>query len=155
MTEATLTIGEFSARSGVPASTLRYYERLGLIRSERTGGNQRRYRRAELRRVAFVRAGTQIGLPLEEIRDTLALLPDSRTPTRADWERLSARWRIRLDERITMLERLRDDLTGCIGCGCLSLRSCRLYNRDDEMAARGPGAGYLLRPAGEPAPGAR
>jgi MerR family transcriptional regulator, redox-sensitive transcriptional activator SoxR len=154
VTEATLTIGELSARSGVPASALRYYERIGLIQAERTGGNQRRYPRAELRRVAFIRACAQIGIPLDEIRATLATLPAARTPTRADWARLSARWRARLDERITMLQRLRDDLTGCIGCGCLSLRTCRLYNRDDELAARGPGAHILLGTAGDPAPGA-
>jgi MerR family transcriptional regulator, redox-sensitive transcriptional activator SoxR len=145
---AALTIGELARRSGLATSALRYYERIGLIRAVRTSGNQRRYPREELRRVAFVRVAAQIGVPLEEIRATLATLPAARTPTRADWARLSARWRARLDERIVLLQRLRDDLSGCIGCGCLSLRSCALYNRDDHLAARGPGAHHLLRPAG-------
>jgi MerR family redox-sensitive transcriptional activator SoxR len=139
-----LTIGELSARSGVAASALRYYERLGLIRAARTGGNQRRYDRAELRRVAFIRVSQQVGISLEEIRTALGSLPDSRTPSRADWARLSKLWRSRLDERIGQLTRLRDDLTGCIGCGCLSLRRCALYNPDDRLAAEGSGARLLL-----------
>jgi MerR family transcriptional regulator, redox-sensitive transcriptional activator SoxR len=138
-----LTIGELAERSGVARSALRFYEDEGLIDSERTGGNQRRYARATLRRVAFVRAAQKIGLSLDEIRDALATLPDNRTPTRADWERLSRQWRHLLDARITELARLRDDLTGCIGCGCLSLQRCRLYNPDDRAAAYGPGARYL------------
>src|SRR3990170_1363508 len=132
MTDTSLTIGELSARSGVAPSALRYYERVGLIRAVRTGGNQRRYERAELRRVAFIRISQQVGVSLEEIREALASLPESRTPTKADWAALSARWRGRLDERIAFLERLRDDLTGCIGCGCLSLKRCRLSNTDDQ-----------------------
>ena len=140
-----LTIGELSARSGVATSALRYYERLGLIRATRTTGNQRRYDRTQLRRVAFIRVSAQVGVPLEAIRTALASLPDSRTPTKADWARLSRDWRARLDERIALLQRLRDDLTGCIGCGCLSLKSCRLYNRDDELAPSGPGPVRLLR----------
>ncbi|MDQ7911457.1 redox-sensitive transcriptional activator SoxR [Phytohabitans sp. ZYX-F-186] len=146
MTETSLTIGELSSRSGVAPSALRYYERLGLIRAARTGGNQRRYDRAELRRVAFIRISQQVGVSLEEIRTALASLPESRTPTKADWAALSARWRGRLDERIAFLERLRDDLSGCIGCGCLSLRRCRLYNPDDELAAEGAGPRLLLPP---------
>jgi len=141
---ALLTIGELAARSGVAPSALRYYERLGLIHSVRTGGNQRRYERAELRRVAFVRVSAQVGVPLEEIKAALDTLPDGRTPTKADWARLSRRWRSRLDEQIALLERLRDTLSGCIGCGCLSLRSCRLYNPDDEMGASGAGPVKLL-----------
>lgn len=141
-----LTIGELAARSGVAPSALRYYERLGLIRSARTGGNQRRYDRAELRRVSFVRIAQQVGVSLEEIGATLAELPEGRTPTRADWARLSLHWQSRLAERIALLERLRDDLTNCIGCGCLSLRRCRLYNPDDELAAEGAGPRRLLRP---------
>jgi len=139
-----LTIGELSARSGVAPSALRYYERLGLIRAKRTSGNQRRYERAELRRVAFIRIAQQVGVSLEEIRTALAELPESRTPTRADWERLSRHWQRRLTEQIALLERLRDNLAGCIGCGCLSLRRCRLYNPDDQLAALGPGPRRIL-----------
>ena len=135
-----LTIGELSARSGTAPSALRFYERVGLIGSTRTSGNQRRYERAALRRVAFIRIAQQVGVSLEEIRAALAELPSGRTPTRADWSRLSARWRARLDERIALLEGLRDRLTGCIGCGCLSLRRCALYNPGDRLAADGPGA---------------
>jgi MerR family transcriptional regulator, redox-sensitive transcriptional activator SoxR len=134
-----LTIGELSARSGVAPSALRFYEQQGLIRSTRTGGNQRRYDRTELRRVSFIRIAQQIGISLERIRVALAELPDSRTPTRQDWERLSRTWQAELDHRILMLQKLRDDLTGCIGCGCLSLQSCKLYNPGDELAAEGPG----------------
>jgi MerR family transcriptional regulator, redox-sensitive transcriptional activator SoxR len=142
-----LTIGDLAARSGVAPSALRYYERLGLIRATRTSGNQRRYERAELRRVAFIRIAQQVGISLEEIRAALAELPDSRTPNRADWERLSRRWRSRLEEQIALLGRLRDNLTSCIGCGCLSLRSCRLYNPDDQLATTGSGPRRLLRSA--------
>jgi MerR family transcriptional regulator, redox-sensitive transcriptional activator SoxR len=139
-----LSIGELAARSGVAPSALRYYERLGLIRAQRTGGNQRRYETGQLRRVAFVRIAAQIGLSLDEIRQAMESLPDSRTPTKADWERLSRRWRQRLDEQIGLLERLRDNLTGCIGCGCLSLKSCTLYNPGDALATEGAGPRRLL-----------
>lgn len=139
-----LSIGDLSARSGVAQSALRYYERLGLIRSVRTGGNQRRFETAQLRRVAFIRIAAQIGLSLEEVRQALESLPDSRTPTKTDWERLSRTWRRRLDEQITLLERLRDDLTGCIGCGCLSLKSCALYNPGDRLADEGTGPRRLV-----------
>ncbi|WP_033345312.1 redox-sensitive transcriptional activator SoxR [Catenuloplanes japonicus] len=139
-----LTIGDMAARSGVAPSALRYYERLGLIHSVRTGGNQRRYQRSELRRVAFIRVSQQVGVTLEEIKEALASLPDGRVPTKADWARLSARWHDRLEERIALLERLRDNLTGCIGCGCLSLQKCTLYNPDDVLAASGPGPHKLL-----------
>ena len=138
-----LTIGEFAHRSGVSQSALRFYERLGLIRSTRTSGNQRRYRRTELRRVAFIRISSQVGIPLEEIKEALASLPAERTPTKADWERLSRAWRRRLDEHITLL--LRDTLTGCIGCGCLSMRSCGLHNFGDQLAAEGTGPVRMLR----------
>jgi MerR family transcriptional regulator, redox-sensitive transcriptional activator SoxR len=141
-----LSIGELAARSGVAPSALRYYEQLGLIRARRTSGNQRRYETSQLRRVAFVRIAAQLGLSLDEIRRALESLPDSRTPTKADWERLSRRWRQRLDEQIALLERLRDDLTGCIGCGCLSLKSCALYNPGDTLAAEGTGPRRLLTP---------
>lgn len=140
-----LTIGEVATRSGVAASALRYYEKIGLIRTVRTGGNQRRYERSELRRVAFIRISQQVGIPLDDIAEALARLPDQRTPTKADWARISNHWRRRLDERIVTLQRLRDKLTSCIGCGCLSLRQCGLSNLDDELAAHGPGAHYLLR----------
>jgi MerR family redox-sensitive transcriptional activator SoxR len=139
-----LTIGELAARSGVAPSALRYYEKMGLIRASRTGGNQRRYERAELRRVAFIRIAQQVGVSLDEIRIALANLPDARTPTATDWERLSRHWQHRLEERISMLQRLRDDLAGCIGCGCLSLKRCRLYNPNDELAAAGPGPRRLI-----------
>ena len=140
-----LTIGELSARSGVAPSALRYYERLGLIWATRTGGNQRRYERAMLRRVAFIRVSAQVGVPLEEIGAALATLPAGRTPNKADWTRLSRAWRRRLDAQIALMERLRDQLDGCIGCGCLSLKSCGLYNRSDELAPAGPGPVRLLR----------
>lgn len=139
-----LTIGDLAARSGVPTSALRYYERLGLIHARRTTGNQRRYDRAELRRVSFIRIAQRVGLSLDEIREAISGLPSERTPTKADWARLSARWQTRLDEQIALLERLRDRLTGCIGCGCLSLRRCQLVNPDDALSAEGPGPRRLL-----------
>lgn len=149
MLPARITIGELAARSGIAPSALRYYERQGLIAAVRTSGNQRRYDRSTLRRVGFVRAAQHVGLSLEEIRTALSTLPTSRTPTKGDWSRLSQSWRARLDQQIAELERLRDDLDGCIGCGCLSLRSCTLQNRGDRVAARGPGARFLL---GDPKP---
>ena len=139
-----IAIGELAARSGVATSALRFYEERGLIAAERTTGNQRVYPRPALRRVAFIRAAQEVGLTLDEIGRALGALPSGRTPVKHDWERLSRAWRDRLDERISELERLRDSLTGCIGCGCLSLRSCRLLNRDDRIAAKGAGARYLL-----------
>ncbi len=135
-----ITIGELSERSGVAASALRYYESRGLISATRTTGNQRRYARSVLRRVAFVQAAQRVGLSLERITDALADLPDARTPTKADWARVSRSWRSLLDGRIAELESLRDQLTGCIGCGCLSLRACGLFNAGDALAAEGPGA---------------
>ncbi|MFG1606047.1 redox-sensitive transcriptional activator SoxR [Actinoplanes sp. NPDC049265] len=140
----TLTIGDFAVRAGVAPSALRFYEKEGLIRATRTGGNQRRYQRSELRRVAFIKIAQQIGVSLDEIRDVLATLPENRTPTKADWTRLSARWRRRLDDRIALMERLRDQLTGCIGCGCLSMKRCQLINPSDELALTGPGPRKLL-----------
>jgi len=146
----TLTIGDLSARSGLAPSALRYYERMGLIHAARTSGNQRRYARADLRRVAFIRVAQQVGVSLEEIRSALAELPENRTPTKADWARLSARWHGRLTEKITLLERLRDQLTGCIGCGCLSLDRCGLINPEDRLAVAGPGPRTLLAPIEPP-----
>jgi MerR family redox-sensitive transcriptional activator SoxR len=144
-THHVLSIGELSDRSGVAPSALHFYERNGLIEAERTAGNQRRYRRDTLRRVAFIKTSQRVGLPLKDIREALDSLPDGRTPTKRDWARLSLRWRTELDERIAALQHLRNDLDGCIGCGCLSLKSCWLTNPDDEMAAQGPGA-VLLEP---------
>jgi MerR family redox-sensitive transcriptional activator SoxR len=137
MTE--LTIGELSERSGVATSAIRYYEGRGLVSSRRTPGNQRRYERAMLRRLAFVRTAQRVGLTLEEVEEALATLPSNRTPTKADWTRLSRGWRPRLEEQIARLERLRDTLDSCIGCGCLSLRRCSLNNPGDVVATRGPG----------------
>jgi MerR family transcriptional regulator, redox-sensitive transcriptional activator SoxR len=138
-----ITIGDLSARSGVAKSALRFYEQRGLIQSERTAGNQRRYARSQLRRVAFIRAAQRVGLSIDEIREAMSTLPDSRTPTKADWARLSRSWQSRLDAQIRELERLKTSLTSCIGCGCLSLRRCALSNPDDVVAARGPGAVHL------------
>ncbi len=142
--EPELTIGALAERTGVATSALRFYEEQGLIHSIRSAGGQRRYSRDTLRRVSFVRIAQQVGLSLGEIRDALHSLPERRTPTEKDWHRLSASWRPRLDEQIAMLERLRDKLDGCIGCGCLSLRFCRIYNPDDQAAERGPGPRYIL-----------
>lgn len=138
-----LTIGEVAHRSGVPQTALRFYEDKGLISATRTGGNQRRYERVVLRRLAFIRAAQRVGLSLEQIAGALATLPDDHAPTKTDWTRLSRSWRDELDARIDGLQRLRDQLTGCIGCGCLSLRSCALQNPDDRMAEQGPGAPRL------------
>jgi len=138
-----LTIGQVAERSGVAHSTLRYYETLGLVSSARTSGNQRRYPQPTLRRLAFIRSAQQVGLSLEEIGAALATLPEGRTPTKADWTRLSQAWRARLDQQIERIERLRDQLDGCIGCGCLSLRSCRLANPADVAADLGPGGTFL------------
>ncbi len=139
-----LTVGEAAQRSGVATSALRYYETRGLIRSERTQGNQRRYHRTTLRRISVVRAAQGLGLTLEEISAALAGLPDDRAPTKRDWEKLSKSWRVRLDQRIEELERLRDKLSACIGCGCLSLRSCGLFNAGDEANRKGAGPRYLM-----------
>ncbi|MFQ5554303.1 MAG: redox-sensitive transcriptional activator SoxR [Acidimicrobiia bacterium] len=139
-----LTIGEVAARSGVKPSALRFYESRRLITSERTAGNQRRFHRSVLRRVAFIRAAQALGPSLEEIGEGLSSLPDGRTPTKTDWARLSRGWQMRLDEKIAELQQLRDELTECIGCGCLSLRACALFNPEDEAGGRGPGARYLL-----------
>jgi MerR family redox-sensitive transcriptional activator SoxR len=138
-----LSIGDLSARSGVAPSALRFYEDVGLIDSERTSGNQRRYPRHMLRRIAFIRAAQRVGLSLEEIGEALTSLPAGRTPTKADWERVSRTWTARLDRQIADLQRLKTKLTGCIGCGCLSMRTCVLSNPDDEQSAGGPGPAWL------------
>jgi MerR family transcriptional regulator, redox-sensitive transcriptional activator SoxR len=148
-----LTVGEVARRSGYAPSALRYYERQGLIVASRTAGNQRRYERHVLRRLAFIRAARHVGLGLEEIREALGRLPSSRTPTRADWTRISRSWRARLDAEIAALQTLRDGLDSCIGCGCLSLRRCAMQNQGDWMAARGPGARMLPEVLRRPAAG--
>ena len=140
---AELSIGDVAARSGVAPSALRFYERRGLIAASRTDGNQRRYERAVLRRLAFIQAGRAAGISLAAIHESLDSLPTRRTPDREDWERLSNSWRADLDVRIATLEALRDRLTTCIGCGCLSIDRCDLLNPDDEAAAEGAGAHYL------------
>jgi MerR family transcriptional regulator, redox-sensitive transcriptional activator SoxR len=139
-----LTIGEVARRSGVAASALRFYEERGLIASERSGTAHRRYPRAVLRRIAFIVFARRVGLTLDEIGADLAVLPPHRAPSRADWSRLSSSWTGRIERRIAELERLRDGLTGCIGCGCLSLDRCRLANPDDRAARSGPGARFLI-----------
>ena len=139
-----LSIGELSRRSGVAPSALRYYEELGLLVSTRTPTGRRRFERNMLRRVAFVRAAQNVGLTLDEIAQALRTLPDGRTPTKADWARLSRGWQARLDEQIVALQALRDGLGTCIGCGCLSLRRCALSNQQDDAGAHGAiGAAYL------------
>jgi len=140
-----LTIGELSDRSGVSRSALRFYEREGLISARRTDGNQRRYAAVALRRVALVQAGKAAGIPLERVRAALDELPAGRPPTKRDWERLSRSWQRELDERIATLEAIRGRLTTCIGCGCLSLRTCALLNPADEAGSLGGGAHYLRR----------
>ncbi|MFJ8015256.1 redox-sensitive transcriptional activator SoxR [Streptomyces sp. NPDC096339] len=135
-----LTVGQLSARSGAAVSALHFYETKGLISSRRTSGNQRRYTRDALRRVAFVRAAQRVGIPLADIREALAQLPEERTPNREDWARLSEAWREELDERISRLARLRDHLTDCIGCGCLSMKTCALSNPDDVIGDRVTGS---------------
>lgn len=134
-----LSPGQLAARAGVAVSALHFYEAEGLIHSRRTAGNQRRYPRDTLRRVAFIRASQRVGIPLKTIGQALSTLPDGRTPTRADWARLSRSWRVDLDDRIRRLQDLRDQLDGCIGCGCLSIDRCRLYNPDDFLGDEGPG----------------
>ncbi|MGH3493585.1 MAG: redox-sensitive transcriptional activator SoxR [Sciscionella sp.] len=143
-----LTIGTLARRSGVAHTALRFYEERGLISAVRTTGNQRRYPRHTLRRLAFIRSAQRVGLTLEQISTALASLPHDRAPSRADWSRLSRQWRAELDARIDAMQRLRDRLDSCIGCGCLSLKTCALHNQEDELAVYGPGA-PKLRPAAE------
>lgn len=141
---AQLSVGEMARRSGVSVATLHFYETKGLIRSVRTAGNQRRYARDMLRRVGLIKAAQRIGMPLADIAAALATLPDSRTPTARDWDKLATRWRTDLDDRIARLVLLRDRLTGCIGCGCLSMKLCPLVNPDDAVAQRGDGPRFLI-----------
>lgn len=139
------SVGKVAQRSGVSVSALHFYERKGLIRSERNAGNQRRYRKDVLRKVAVIKAAQKLGISLAEIEGAFASLPANRAPTQEDWERLSTHWKARLHERIARLERLRDHLDGCIGCGCLSMQRCPLYNAEDRLAEQGPGAVVLDR----------
>jgi MerR family transcriptional regulator, redox-sensitive transcriptional activator SoxR len=139
-----ITIGEMAERSGLAASAIRFYEAEGLISSTRSPGNQRLFARHTLRRLAFIRAAQRVGLSLDAAAEALATLPPDRAPTKAQWAKLSRTWRLHLDERIADLEGLRDDLTSCIGCGCLSLATCRLYNPQDAAKANGSGARFLL-----------
>ncbi|RFU22287.1 redox-sensitive transcriptional activator SoxR [Geodermatophilus marinus] len=138
-----LSIGQVAERAGLAPSALRHYEAVGLVTATRTAGGARRYPRSVLRRLAFVRAAQNVGLTLPEIRAALDTLPEGRTPSARDWARLSEGWRARLDEQIAALQQLRDGLTSCIGCGCLSLTRCALSNPEDAAAAQGPGARWL------------
>ncbi|KJS53245.1 transcriptional regulator [Streptomyces rubellomurinus subsp. indigoferus] len=149
-----LTIGQLGKRSGLAASALRYYESLGLIHATRTAGGQRRYTRGTLRRIAFVRAAQRVGLSLDEARVALDRLPSRPAPSGDEWDQVAASWQTRIDEQIAELERLKAKLTGCIGCGCLSLTRCALYNLGDRAGEAGPGARYLLTrdPATGPEP---
>lgn len=147
-----MTVGDIAKRSGYAASAIRYYESEGLVTAHRNAGGQRRFERSVLRRLAFIRAAANVGLTLEEIRTELGGLPDNRTPTRADWQRLSRHWRGRLDEQIAALTRLRDGLDSCIGCGCLSMQTCGVTNPADVASTMGPGATYLPRGLRRPPP---
>lgn len=139
MAEANWSVGRVAKRCGVRVSTLHFYEEKGLIRSSRNDGNQRRYRADVIRRVSVIKAAQKMGISLASIKAAFANLPNQRTPTQKDWEKLSKSWRRELDERIAYLERLRDSLTGCIGCGCLSMKNCPLYNPDDKLGATASG----------------
>lgn len=139
MKKSEWTVGRVARRCGVKVSTLHFYERKGLIRSTRNAGNQRRYKADVIRRISVIKAARKMGITLEEIKLALASLPDSRTPTTADWEKLSENWRDKLNSRIAYMERLRDMLTGCIGCGCLSMKTCPIYNADDKLGAHDSG----------------
>ena len=150
--ERGLSIGALAGRTGLAVSAIRYYEAQGLIAAERNAGGQRRFARAAIRRLSFVMIAQQFGVSLAEIRALLGELPGNRTPNPADWARISLRFRAQIDQRIATLERLRDDLDGCIGCGCLSLPKCRLYNPDDRAHAKGAGPRYLMGDTAAAAP---
>lgn len=138
-----LPMGEITRRSGFTASAIRYYEAEGLVSAERSGGGQRRFERSTLRRLAFIRAASNVGLSIDEIREELRRLPGNRTPTKADWHRISRHWGTRLDDQIAALQRLKQGLDSCIGCGCLSLRACAFSNPGDVADEQGPGASFL------------
>lgn len=139
-----LSIGDLAARTGLAVSAIRFYEKKGLITPDRNDGNQRRYEGSDIRRLSFILIAQQIGLTIEQIKDVMATLPDGRTPTKADWSRISRKFRTTLDERIGMMQRMRDRLDGCIGCGCLSLKACQLYNPDDQAYRLGVGPRYVV-----------
>lgn len=139
-----LSIGQLASRTGIAVSAIRYYETQGLIHPTRNDGGQRRFRRSDIRRLSFVRIAQQFDFTIDQIRAQLQLLPDARAPTKADWGRISVTFRAELDKRIETLTRLRDNLDGCIGCGCLSLKTCRLYNPDDAAGKKGEGPRYLM-----------
>lgn len=145
MAEREFSVGEVAKRCGVNVSALHFYEQKGLIRSWRNAGNQRRYKKDVLRRVSVIKAAQKMGISLQGIKHAFDSLPDARTPDKDDWEALSLAWQSELNERIAYLERLRDSLDACIGCGCLSMKSCPIYNPDDELAAQGPGPVILDR----------
>lgn len=139
-----LSIGDLSVRTGLSVSAIRFYEKKGLIKPDRNAGNQRRFEGSDIRRLSFILIAQQIGLSIEDIKETMAALPDGRTPTKADWSKISRRFRKTLDERIAMMERMRDRLDGCIGCGCLSLKACQLYNPEDRAYRLGVGPRYVV-----------
>ena len=143
------TVGKVAKRCGVKISTLHFYERKGLIQSTRNAGNQRRYKADVLRRVSVIKAAQKMGIGLKAIKQAFETLPDQRTPTAKDWEKLSTTWRGELNARIAYLERLRDSLTGCIGCGCLSMKNCPIYNEEDKLASEGSGPVLLDRAVGK------
>lgn len=139
-----LSIGDLAVRTGLSVSAIRFYERKGLITADRNEGNQRRFEGSDIRRLSFILIAQQIGLSIDQIKDVMASLPEGRTPTKADWSKISRRFRSTLDERIAMMERMRDRLDGCIGCGCLSLKACSLYNPDDKAYRLGVGPRYVI-----------
>lgn len=138
------SIGDLASRTGLSVSAIRFYEKKGLITPDRNAGNQRRYEGADIRRLSFILIAQQIGLTIEQIKEVMTQLPDGRTPTKADWSKISRRFRKTLDDRIAMMERMRDRLDGCIGCGCLSLKACQLYNPDDQARRLGVGPRYIV-----------
>lgn len=144
--EANLSVGKVAKRCGIKVSSLHFYESLGLIKSLRNQGNQRRYKRDVLRRISVIKAAQKIGVTLEEIKSAFANLPDERTPTKADWQKLSRSWQQGLNQKIAYLEKLRDSLDGCIGCGCLSMKKCPIYNPEDRLGSENSGA-VLLAPS--------
>lgn len=145
MQESNWTVGKVAQRCGVKVSTLHFYEQKGLIHSSRNAGNQRRYKADVLRRISVIKAAQKMGISLDAIKNAFAALPDQRTPTARDWQKLSTRWREELNDRIAYLERLRDSLTGCIGCGCLSMKNCPIYNAEDKLSLEGSGPVILDR----------
>jgi len=145
MAEGNWSVGRVAERCGIKVSTLHFYEEKGLIRSSRNAGNQRRYKAEVIRRVSVIKAAQKMGISLAAIKKAFSTLPDERTPTQKDWQRLSQQWRAELNGRIAYLEKLRDSLTGCIGCGCLSMKNCPIYNAEDKLAAEGPGPVILDR----------